>query len=67
MEKCGFNPVSNSKNGASKKTSELMNLEAEFAKKHKRDTDEELIDYIRDTLRKGSVIFQVSMRCEAMP
>jgi hypothetical protein len=36
----------------SKKTSELMNLEAEFAKKHKRDTDEELIDYIRDTAKR---------------
>jgi hypothetical protein len=35
-----------------KAISELMLLEAEFAREHKRDTDDELIQYIRDTAKK---------------
>ena len=52
MEKCDFIPEYNSKDENPKRVTELMNLEAEFAKKHKRDTDEELIRYIRDTAEK---------------
>jgi hypothetical protein len=42
-------PDYNSKMENPKVISELMILEAEFARQHKRDTDEELIQYIRDT------------------
>jgi predicted metal-dependent hydrolase len=52
LEKCTFITEDNSKVENPKRVTELMNLEAEFAKKHKRDTDEELIRYIKDTAEK---------------
>lgn len=42
----------NSKSASSEKNAELMHLEAEFAKRHRHDTDEELMRYLIDIANK---------------